>query len=412
MTKTLLKFGFVMAIVMLGFAMSFHIIFQDSSTFGGTFLDLFKAMLGEVGYFDMFTDDRYASVATVLLVMYLVIVTILLLNLLVAILSTSHAQVQDRLEQEFNESKGRMIGHYLSVVAEDRLPAPFNLVQLVLTPFFRLGAAEVDCSTKKSKEFSPPDGWHLCTHRVHRTQARPLGRVVFWLMLGPVAVTGGALLWIGSAWHALYVCHEHNKLLEYYKEYLDTKGGESTTNEKKRWIVLEYVLVFLWCTVGAPALLFVAWLTAPMKVLFPENLSTVQDNGSNEGGISARAVKGKTVESMLRRAPGKVGIEDLSRYLENPMLDNEVRQDETSRTTTVEHIKLRRDRLVATTKDELEDLREELNSRLGNLEIKLQAVLDVIVEGARTDKGNDKSTSGNSSNATAVPPTSAPAITT
>lgn len=47
MTAELVKFGVVIIVVMLGFAMSFHALFSDVDTFGKTCLTLFKAMLGE-----------------------------------------------------------------------------------------------------------------------------------------------------------------------------------------------------------------------------------------------------------------------------------------------------------------------------------------------------------------------------
>ncbi|CAN0396724.1 unnamed protein product, partial [Ectocarpus sp. 12 AP-2014] len=76
MTTTLLKFGFVMVVVMTGFAMAFHVLFRDLDSFGTTFLGLFRAMLGEVDFFETFAGGRYDSVATILLVVYLFVVTI------------------------------------------------------------------------------------------------------------------------------------------------------------------------------------------------------------------------------------------------------------------------------------------------------------------------------------------------
>eukprot|EP00752_Nemacystus_decipiens_P018673 g16741.t1 len=92
MTATLLQFGAVMLVVMIGFTMALHVLFHDLEDFGDSLLGLFKAMLGDTGIFDEFSGERYDAVATVLLVVYLFIVTIMLLNLLIAILSTSHAQ--------------------------------------------------------------------------------------------------------------------------------------------------------------------------------------------------------------------------------------------------------------------------------------------------------------------------------
>ena len=77
MTTILLKFGFVMGVVMLGFTMAFHVLFRDFDSFGESFLDLFRAMLGETSFFTEFSGDTYDAVATILLVVYLFIVTII-----------------------------------------------------------------------------------------------------------------------------------------------------------------------------------------------------------------------------------------------------------------------------------------------------------------------------------------------
>lgn len=58
-------------------------------------------MLGETEYFDDFDGSRFGAVATVLLCTYLVILTIMMLNLLVAVLSTAHAAVQENADREY-----------------------------------------------------------------------------------------------------------------------------------------------------------------------------------------------------------------------------------------------------------------------------------------------------------------------
>eukprot|EP00752_Nemacystus_decipiens_P011600 g10301.t1 len=136
MISELAKFGIIIVIIMFGFAMSFYALFRDVDTFGHTFLTLFKGMLGEVGFFDEFQDNEFDEVATALFVIYLVVISIMLLNLLIAVLSTAHATVQGKAEQEFRVSRARLIGHYRLVVDEHLLPPPFNLVQLVVSlPF-------------------------------------------------------------------------------------------------------------------------------------------------------------------------------------------------------------------------------------------------------------------------------------
>eukprot|EP00903_Cladosiphon_okamuranus_P011431 g10772.t1 len=108
MIGELVQFGVVMFVVMLGFAVSFHALFSNVDTFGQTFLTLFKSMLGEVGFFDEFQGDdfnEYEDVATALFVIYLVVIAIVLLNLLIAVLSTSHAKIQEKAELEFKATQ-------------------------------------------------------------------------------------------------------------------------------------------------------------------------------------------------------------------------------------------------------------------------------------------------------------------
>eukprot|EP00752_Nemacystus_decipiens_P011383 g10115.t1 len=176
MMREMFRFAVVLLVVMLGFTLSFHALFRADDTYGRTCLNLFKAMLGEVGFFDEISEDRYESryksVATVLLVVYLIIITIVLLNLLIAVLSTKHAEVQEHADQEYRVLRARLIRHYQLVVQEDLLPAPFNVVQL-------------------------PFRWHAAAKR-------RVGYVVFWLVVGPAAVVGGSLLWVVSAFLLLW----------------------------------------------------------------------------------------------------------------------------------------------------------------------------------------------------------------
>lgn len=133
MTSKILDFGAVKAVILVGFAMALHILFRDLNTFGETFFGVSKAMLGDTALFDEFSGGRYDGVATFLLIVYLFIVTIMLLNLLVAILATAHTQVQDDVEIELRTSRALVFDHYRTVVEKDLLPAPFNLLELVLT---------------------------------------------------------------------------------------------------------------------------------------------------------------------------------------------------------------------------------------------------------------------------------------
>jgi len=105
MTAEFIQFGVVMLVIMLGFVMAFFALLEEYETFGQTWLCLFKAMLGDSGLFDDFRDEVQDKVATALLVVYLVIMNIMLLNLLIAVLSTAHSKVEEALTENSRSSK-------------------------------------------------------------------------------------------------------------------------------------------------------------------------------------------------------------------------------------------------------------------------------------------------------------------
>lgn len=337
MTTTLLKFGFVMVVVMVGFAMGLHVLLRDLESFGQTFQALFRAMLGETDLFGDFSGSEYDDVASLLLVVYLFIVTIMLLNLLVAILSTSHSQVQDNAGIELKVSKARIVSHYRWVVKCDVLPAPFNLMQLVLSlgyvPFSLCCAAVFRANSHPNERV-----------KAYKCACRAIGRVVFWLVLGPVAVSGGALLWVSSCFpFAQYA---------WYSQYKEKNKRDLS----KGSIALRWVGIFLWCTIAAPICLLVLWLKASGRVFLP----CCFDKKKREKVTRSNT----TVERMLRKGPRGIGADKLREFLEDPMNDDDVRQDEKDRKTTVEHIKLLRDRLERTTERKLTELRKDLVTEL------------------------------------------------
>lgn len=110
----LARFSVFMVVVMVGFALSFLTLFSNCEgelgerfeDFGASLLTLFHAMLGGAS-FDMFDDeiidckgaswDHHAGIF--LLVAYLIVMSILLLNLLIAVLSTVHDKVSATRKQ-------------------------------------------------------------------------------------------------------------------------------------------------------------------------------------------------------------------------------------------------------------------------------------------------------------------------
>ncbi|CAN0095471.1 unnamed protein product [Scytosiphon promiscuus] len=349
MLGEMIKFGVVILVVMLGFAVSFHSLFEQTDTFGQTCLTLFKGMLGEVGFFDDFRSDEYSEyegVATALFMVFLVIMAIMLLNLLIAVLSTSHAKVQEKAEQEFRVSRARLINLYRLSVDKHLLPPPFNLVQLVVSlPLFLVDRSWRGPRCTRAKE--------------------AVGRAAFWLVMGTSALVGGTALWMASALYAPFRWRRHCGS--------DDLGSFS--------MLLRHLIVFMWCIVGAPLYLAAFWITAPLKWIGLRPSQWLWDRRELDTSLS----KGiKSVDSMLTDRPGGLSVGELQDCLEDPMGDPQVRQDEKDRPATVEHIKQLRDRIEKTNEvnlgtklkqveQEVTQVTAKIEQEVGNAEARLGA---------------------------------------
>lgn len=165
MLKELVQFSVVLLLVMVGFAVSFnalyvtdtvfvekrlddcdvndHPVVEAFGTFRGALLTMFQSMLGSFD-FDSFHaryenadgEDcgslRYSEFGVILLVMYLVITAVMLLNLLIAVLSTTHSEVHQNAPKEFQLARAKLILQSEEDVLKDVLPPPFNLVKPLL----------------------------------------------------------------------------------------------------------------------------------------------------------------------------------------------------------------------------------------------------------------------------------------
>lgn len=91
--------------------------------------------------FDVFDKDDFPcqgptwqyDAGVALLVLYMVNMAILMLNLLIAVLSTVHDTVHERAELEFNLTRNQFIQRGAGVVARGHLPPPLNLLMVVVS---------------------------------------------------------------------------------------------------------------------------------------------------------------------------------------------------------------------------------------------------------------------------------------
>ncbi|CAM9825189.1 unnamed protein product [Ectocarpus sp. 4 AP-2014] len=263
MTGLLAKFGMIMLLVMLGFVTSFYSLFKETVAYGTVWKAIFRATLGETDYFDEFSGTTFDGVATVLLVVYLVLLTIMMLNLLVAVLSTAHAKVDADAGLEYKVTKARLIQHYVNVVEIDRLPPPLNLCQWIFAlPFMVLdlwsrssrrpstastNSAADSASSSRSRSSSSSNNINgnekTKRDRSHFEVARGcFGRVAFWAILGPIAVLAGWVLWMISIVKAPVVVWQTSED--------KSRGGR----------IARMLLVIFACAVGAPFWHLVVWV--------------------------------------------------------------------------------------------------------------------------------------------------------
>lgn len=273
----------------------------------------------------------------------------MLLNLLIAVLSTSHSKVEGKADQEFKVSKARMIEHYRLVVDICLLPPPFNLVQLMISSLFLIrDQSRHTRACKRAKEV--------------------VGQTVFWLVLGPVAVACGSVLWVLSLFYAPFVWHRH-----FFRISSAARDGPVSAGG----VLLRYFIVAAWCVVGAPLYLFLFWLTAPFKWLTLRPWHWLWDRRQAPYIASWKV---KSVNDLLEGNSGGLVAGDLQAYLEDPISDPEVRQDETSRATTVEHIKLLRNRLEKTCSTHLDAGVNRLNREISMSAVDVNARLTRLEE--------------------------------
>lgn len=355
MTRELVRFGIVMLIILLGFAMSLHALFWGSSedyTYRDAFLDLFRAMLGDLQLLETISENNNGQedVATTLVVVYLVIMTIIMLNLLIAVLSTAHAKVHGNIDMEYRVSSARLMGHYVWAAKQHILPAPFNLV---------IGA--VWCVSYCLRQLC---GWDTYDEVCNFTTK--LINLVFFC---PVVFAVGSLAWL-----VLLPRHLWDKCT--------SSCGDRGCKARVRKIMLHF-------TRDGPLFLGYLWVTRVIELLCPiryatyvktkagclqstKNSTNTRENG-DQGAEGANRATDKnqetviTLAEMLGDSCDGVGIENIQDYVENPFKDLKVQRGDSKGEATVEHMK----RLGSY-------LESKMNARAGDLNSKMDAMASEI----------------------------------
>ncbi|CAM9728979.1 unnamed protein product [Ectocarpus sp. 6 AP-2014] len=393
----MLQFALVLGTIMMGFTVSFYALFEEAKSYGDVWLDVFKAMLGEVSVFsDIYEDSVYRDVARVLLVVYLTVVAVMLLNLLIAVLSTEHAKVDEQQDIAFRESKVRIMKLYVRIVDSDVLPSPFNLPQIAVGLVARGvdGLLGTKTCPKIMREFS-------------------VG--VFWLTLGSPAILIAWGLWAASAPMAVLTAWRR---ATYTGRSLTVAVACSSVVVVLHVFALPFVLSWFWVRSG----LGLAALT--LKTLaaglcggnggedgsgrrVPRRPSAAGSGGASTAG-SPSACSDVIVADMLRRGNASPGgrhavgssVAEIWAQLENPTTPDGLAQGqgEQNQTVTVEEIIRARNHLDeagrgrgeavlallksvdADLKDQIAELERSVARSVESLRVGLEASVAALVE--------------------------------
>lgn len=353
MARELFQFSMVMLVVILGFAMAFYALVRETDdvfgeTYGETWLRVFKAMLGEVSIFEEAMDNNckstleddladhdcnpYSPWITVLLVIYLIITSIMLLNLLVAVLTVQHQTVQENVDKEIKVSRIRVFEHYAGVVKNDTLPAPFNILQLAVS-------LPIGATASLLKNCWPTVGDLMDNGNFMYIAAKiAVGKLVFWPAMSVIVIVGGSLLWLCSLPSVILVVFTH----VWRETEVETNFGRNPAKVGWKAAIWAFGSALL-CTFLAPLFLFISWIWGILRGL-SKVLRSCGGHRVDPNQTKAKDL-GDDPKAIVEKWLGPLSVPLLREYVENPMSDPAVRQDERTRPTTVEHVKRLRTRL-------------------------------------------------------------------
>jgi hypothetical protein len=138
MIKDLMPFVYILLVSMFGFGLAFHCKFPNHERFGSfreTMVVLFDAAIGDHD-FAMFDGD---GIGEIMMVGYIVLLSLVLLNLVVARMSATHEKLNASALEVWSRSQALNAEEFL--LLEDRkplcmLPAPLNIVAFVIAVIF------------------------------------------------------------------------------------------------------------------------------------------------------------------------------------------------------------------------------------------------------------------------------------
>jgi hypothetical protein len=110
LTSDVIRFLTVFGVFLLAFAQAFFILFASDGFTGfiSSVQACFLAMLGDFVLED-YAETEFNKVAVTLLVIYVVVVTILLLNLLIAMMGSTYNKINEAAEMQWHLERARIV---------------------------------------------------------------------------------------------------------------------------------------------------------------------------------------------------------------------------------------------------------------------------------------------------------------
>lgn len=145
MTRDFYSFAVVFVVCILGFGVFFRSLFQHDhiaaeedesnvegySTSSSSLLTLLDGAFGQHDYGQMDKDSPYFYIGVALQVVYIILTMVILFNLLIAKMSTTYANSEEKALEEWEYSRATIVEQFLLVGEASplsALPAPLNLI--------------------------------------------------------------------------------------------------------------------------------------------------------------------------------------------------------------------------------------------------------------------------------------------
>ncbi|GAB6026275.1 hypothetical protein CHUAL_012484 [Chamberlinius hualienensis] len=144
----MVRFGFIYVIALIGFSQAFfflfkscHVDLEDASetnidmyeTYYGTWMALFQMTLGSYTFGD-FSKPKYSGLSMGIFVVFMVLVPILLLNVLIAMMSSTYSNVISKSEKEFVKQWAKIVLAVERSVPADKAKEHLNAYAINLAP--------------------------------------------------------------------------------------------------------------------------------------------------------------------------------------------------------------------------------------------------------------------------------------